>query len=75
MIARASLEIAACRASVVFSGQVSRIQRLPSSNSGMNSCPSDGSRQTVPAIQCRKEQHGQPTVPQADAERLQIAAA
>ena len=73
MIARASLEIAACRASVMFSGHVSRIQRLPSSNSGMNSRPSDGSRQAVPAISDRKEQHGQPTVLQAAVQLPQIA--
>ena len=54
MIARASLEIAACRASVIFSGQVSRIQRLPSSNSGMNSRPSDGSRHAVQANNAAK---------------------
>ncbi len=50
MIDRACSALAATRSRDTLRGKVPRIHRLPSSNSGMNSRPSRGSRQMVPAI-------------------------
>ena len=44
MMVRACLAISTLRSSVWFSGPVPRIQKLPSSNSGMNSVPSYGNQ-------------------------------
>ncbi len=50
MMSRASRERRTVSSSEEFMGKVPRIQRLPSSNSGMNSRPSNGKLPSVAAI-------------------------